>query len=145
MLNVIGYFLLDKWLWSVTWGWNQIILGLILMWMSLVFFGRKGSVAALILTISSFLFAFVVYSALIVGIFIYLFEWKFVALTEEYVVLNVLSASVWLGIIYSILQGIFFFILSKWYRLVLLRIFFITIFSNISSALLAAFIINVSA
>ncbi len=145
MLNVIGDFLLDKWLWSVTWGWHQIILCLILMWMSLVFFGRKGSVAALILTISSFLFAFVVYSALIVGIFIYLFEWKFVALTEEYVVLNVLSASIWLGIIYSILQGIFFFILSKWYRLVLLRIFLITIFSNISSALLATFIINVAA
>ncbi len=144
MLNVIGDFLLDKWLWSVTWGWNQIILCLILMWMSLVFFGRKGSVAALILTISSFLFAFVVYSALIVGIFIYLFEWKFVALTEEYVVLNVLSVSVWLGIIYSILQGIFFLILSKLYRLALLRILLITIFSNISSALIATFIINVS-
>ncbi len=145
MLNVIGDFLLDKWLWSVTWGWNQIILGLILMWMSLVFFGRKISVAALILTISAFLFAFVVYSVLIVGIFIYLFEWKFVSLTEEYVVLNVLSASVWLGMIYSSLQGIFFFILSKWYRLVLMRIFLIIIFSNISSALLATFIINVSA
>lgn len=145
MLNVIGDFLFDKWLWSVTWGWNQIILGLILMWMSLVFFGRKRSVAALILTISAFLFAFVVYSVLIVGIFIYLFEWKFVALTEEYVVLNVLSASVCLGMIYSSLQGIFFFILSKWYRLVFLRIFLITIFSNIISALFATFIINVSA
>ena len=137
-------FLLDKWLWSVTWGWNQIILGLIFMWMSLVFFDRKGSAAAFLLTISAFLFAFVVYSALIIGIFIYLFEWKFVAATAEYVPLNMLGASVWLGIIYSILQSMFFFVLSKWYRLVLPRILLITIFSNISSALLATFFINVA-
>ncbi len=144
MLKLLGDFLLDEWLWNMTWGWHQIVLSLIFMWMLLVFIGWMRSIPALLLTITSYLFAYLVFSGFVVGTVIYFFEWKYITQATEYVPLNVMSASIWLGVIYSMLQGSFFFIVNKWYRLALVRVLLITVMSNIGAALLAAFFINVA-
>ncbi len=143
MFAIVGDFLLDKWLWSITWGWYQILLAPIFMWMLMVLIGWMKGVSALVLTVTSYVFTFVIYSAFIVCLFVYFFEWEYVSHSTGYVPLNPLRASLGLAIVYSIIQSCFFCLVNRWYRLALIRILLITVMSNIGAALLATFFTNV--
>ena len=50
------------WLWDMTWGWYQVSLAFIFMWIFIVFMGRMKSGPALLLILSSYVVSFAVYS-----------------------------------------------------------------------------------
>ncbi len=144
IITIFGDFLLDTWLWNMTWGWNQLSLAFVFMWILVVFIGRLKSVPALILTISSYCFAFVSFSIVVIGVVIYFFQWEYVAKTTDFTPINVLHASISLAVVYTILQSIFYFAINRWYNIAHPWVFIVIITSNAIAAALAIFFIQFS-
>jgi len=142
ILNRVINFILDMWLWNMTWGWYQVSLACIFMWIFIVFMGRMKGSTALLLTLGSYVAAFSVYSLFVVGVLMYWLQWKWVVdSVSAYMPTNVLVVSLYLSAIYTFLQSIFFIILKKKYFIVLSTIFVVTIASNSLAALLATYFI----
>jgi len=130
------------WLWNMTWGWYQVSLAFIFMWILIVFMGYMKSGTALLFILGSYVTAFSVYSLFVIGILMYWLQWELVIDTvSTYVPTNVLLSSLYLGAIYTFLQSIFFVILKEKYCIVLPMIFVIIIASNTFAALLATYFI----
>ncbi len=144
-MNLIKYvmnFLLDMWLWNMTWGWYQVSLSFIFMWIFVVFMGRMKSGQALLLILSSYVTTFILYSCFIVGILIYWLQWEWtVDLMVSYIPVNVLAASLHLGAIYTVCQTLFFLLLKEKYCIIFPTIFLVTLLSNSLGALLATYFI----
>ncbi len=142
LLKPVIDFILDMWLWNMTWGWYQVSLAFIFMWIFIVFMGRMKSGTALLLILGSYVAAFSVYSLFVVGVLMYWLQWEWVVDTASaYVPINVLIASLYLGAIYTFLQSLFFIMLKKKYCIMLPMIFIVTIVSNSLAALLATYFI----
>ncbi len=135
-------FILDMWLWNMTWGWYQVSLALIFMWIFIVFMGRMKSGPALLLILGSYVAAFAVYSLFVIGVLIYWLQWEWVVDSiTAYVPVNVLVASFYLGAIYTFLQSLFFVMLKEKYCIVFPMIFIVIAVSNGLGALLATYFI----
>ena len=142
LLKPVIDFILDMWLWNMTWGWYQVSLAFIFMWIFIVFMGRMKSGTALLLILGSYVAAFSVYSLFVVGVLMYWLQWEWVVDTASaYVPTNVLIASLYLSAIYTFLQSLFFIMLKKKYCIMLPMIFIVTIVSNNLAALLATYFI----
>lgn len=138
MVHTIGDFLFDTWIWNLTWGWNQVILSLVIMWMLAVFVGRYKSVPALLMTVSSYFFSFILFSAFVIFVVIYLFKWKYVSQTSGYVPINVWAATFSLAAIYSFFQSIFYLLICRWTHMKESWLFIITIIANCIGAIFAS-------
>ena len=135
-------FILDMWLWNMTWGWYQVSLAFIFMWIFIVFMGRMKSGPALLLILGSYVAAFAVYSLFVIGVLMYWLQWEWVVDSiTTYVPINVLVASLYLGAIYTFLQSLFFVMLKEKYCIVFPMIFIVTVVSNSLGALLATYFI----
>ncbi|MGB8366941.1 MAG: hypothetical protein WCD44_01150 [Candidatus Babeliales bacterium] len=142
LLQSIANFILDMWLWNMTWGWYQVSLAFIFMWIFIVFMGRMKSGQALLLILSSYVVSFAVYSFFVIGVLIYWLQWEWAADSiAAYIPVNVLVASFYLGAIYTALQTLFFVMIKEKYCIVFPMIFFVTIASNSLGALLATYFI----
>ncbi len=135
-------FFVDELLWMLSWGWYQLIFGIIFMWSLHMMIRRMKTVSALVLTISSYAFSMFVYVMCVAGIFINYFQWEFIAERTPQVY-NPLYASFFLGLIYSFLQLLFYFLLSFWRNTPVVRLFIISLLSNIAAALIASCFIKV--
>jgi len=142
LLRSVVNFSLDMWLWNMTWGWYQVSLAFIFMWIFIVFMGRMKSGPALLLILSSYVVSFAVYSLFIIGVLIYWLQWEWVVdSVNVYVPINVLVASLYLGALYTALQTLFFVMLKEKYCIVFPMIFIVTAASNSLGALLATYFI----
>ena len=140
MITHIIDFLVNELLWSLTWGKFQISLSFIVSWMLFVFIGKLRTLPAIILTVTSYLFAILVYTAFVAVLFVNFFKWRYVE-GGGYVV-TPLYASVSLGVIYALLQGLFYLIVSYRYRFSVIQFFSLSLVSNILSALIASYFIH---
>lgn len=140
MITRIIDFLINELLWSLTWGKFQVSLSFILSWMLFVFIGKLRTLPAIVVTITSYLFAILTYTAFVAMLFVNFFKWRYIE-GGSYVASPV-HASLSLGIIYSVLQGLFYLIISKRYRFSALLFFFLSLVSNIVSALIASYFIQ---
>jgi len=142
ILKPIIDFILGTWLWNMTWGWYQVSLAFIFMWIFVAFMGRMKNGTAFLLILSSYVASFSVYSFFVVGVLMYWLQWEWVVdKTSVYVPTNVLIASLCLGAIYTLLQSIFFVILREKYYILFPTIFIVTIVSNGLAALLSTYFI----
>jgi len=142
ILKPVINFILDMWLWNMTWGWYQVSLAFVFMWIFILFMGRMKSGTALLLILGSYAAAFSVYSLFVVGVLIYWLQWEWVADTvSAYAPTNILIASLYLAALYTFLQSLFFVILKEKYCIVFSMIFIVTVLSNSFAALLATYFI----
>jgi len=142
ILKPVIDFILDIWLWNMTWGWYQVSLAFIFMWIFIVFMGRMKSGTALLLILGSYVAAFSVYSLFVVGFLMYWLQWEWVPDTvSAHVPTNVLIASLYLAALYTFLQSLFFVMLKEKYCIMFPMIFIVTVASNSLAALLATYFI----
>lgn len=128
-------FLRDEWLWSMTWGWYQISLGLLFTWILLMYHSRMKSLPALILTVTSYWSAFVIYTLFIIVGLSQLIKTEHMPVQ----VVNNLTISLGLAFIFTLIQAFFFKIINRWYRLKLTRVIWVTLLGNIFAALTATY------
>jgi len=131
-----AYFLLSEWLWNVSWGWYHIPVNVVLLYLFFMWAARLKSMPSLLLCFSSHLFAFGLYSLIVVGGLIYGMHLEYTpqAMQTAYDT-GVLEAAIGLAIIYAVLQGFFFFVIKKRYKLRIRPILTATLLSNLLSAL----------
>jgi hypothetical protein len=135
-------FCIDELLWMLSWGWYQLALGICFMWFLYIFIGRMKIIPALILTLGAYAFAIVVYFSFVAGLFVNYLQWRFVAGGVPHV-FGPLYASLFLGLIYSVLQLLFYCIISYWRNVFVARLFVFSLLSNIAAALVASCFIKV--
>src|SRR5438477_5897770 len=111
MLMKCVTFFVDELLWMMTWGWYQLALGLIITWFMFILMGRMRLMHALFLTVGSYAFAIVVYFGFVTCLLINFFQWKFLGGGVPNVY-NPLDASLLLGGILSVMQGLFYCIIN---------------------------------
>lgn len=136
-------FFIDELLWMITWGWYQIALGLIITWFMFILMGRMRLFPALFLTIGSYACAIVTYFGFVSCLLINFFQWKFIGggLPNVY---NALDASLMLGGILSLLQGLFYCIINNFRPFFITHFFVLSLISNLLAALCASFFIKLS-
>ena len=133
IFSAIGNFLLSEWLWNVTRDWYHIPIAIILLFIAFCTVLSMRKMPALMLAISSQVYAFVVFSLFVISVFLYLFDFPY----ENTWVPHYLPASFYLGLIYSCLQYTFYLIVHQWYPLRITSITILTFICNALAAFLA--------
>lgn len=133
--------LIDEMLWILTWGWYQLILSILITWILFVCVGRIKTLKALVITTTSYVCAITVYFLIVAGLFIAYFQWKFVPGNSPSV-LNAPAASFTLGLIYSVLQTIFFYSIDKWNRFSYARLSLLALVSNMTAAFISSLFVS---
>lgn len=136
-------FFVDELLWMMTWGWYQLTLGLVFSWFIFILMGRMRFLHALVLTVSSYAFAIVTYFGFVSCLLINFFQWKFIGGSAPNVY-NALDASLILGGILSVFQGLFYCIINYWRPFFITHFFVLSLVSNLLAALCASFFIKLS-
>lgn len=143
MTRIVGI-LIDELLWILTWGWWQLCASISFTWMVFVFAGRIKSIRALLLTIASYSFALITYCLIVASLFISYFKWKFIP-GNATSVLNPSTAACLLGIIYTFLQMIFFYIIKKgWKHILVPRLTLLSFVSNMTAAFFSSLFVSFS-
>jgi hypothetical protein len=136
-------FFVDELLWMMTWGWYQLALALVFSWFMFILMGRMRLLNALFLTVGSYAFAIVTYFGFVSCLLINFFQWKFIGGGVPNVY-NPLDASLILGGILSVLQGLFYFIINYWRPFFFTHFFVLSLASNLLAALCASFFIRIN-
>lgn len=136
-------FFVDELLWMVSWGWYQLSFGLVITWFMFILMGRMRFLPALLLTAGSYAFAIVTYFGFVSLLLINFFQWKFVGGGVPNVY-NPLDASLILGGILSILQGLFYMIINYWRPFFVTHFFILSLISNLVAAGCASLLIRVT-
>lgn len=128
MLNTVGDLLLSEWLWSMTFAWSYVFVVFLTSW----FFLRhmmgfslfRAGVLSLVLNIVSF----VVYSVVVVGLFMHGLQWWYVP--QEYQAAGPFLANSYLAGIYFCLHGLFFCGVYRFTGLPISRLLLVALLSN---------------
>lgn len=133
-LHTINSFFLSEWLWSMTFGIYQIPLAIFFM----VFFIRYGAqmrwMPALLLALLANLFSFIVYTMLVVVLLIFIARHEFYPEELHQVPNFGYAVGAYVGLIYTLLQTIFFSIMQRKHSIALWRIILISLLSNLLAA-----------
>jgi len=128
VFNMIGNFILSEWIWSVTWGIYHIPCNIIIMIILLKFFLRLNMVAAVFLSIGAQLFSVAALTIVTIGTMLVLGKGGG---PETYAnTPTPIHAFVCLGLIYAILQSIFFVFIAQRQAMHLSWLVAITFISN---------------
>jgi hypothetical protein len=136
-------FLIDELLWMLAWGWCQLGFSIFLTLFSFIFFTPLKIHLAILLTLISYAFAVGAYFILVAGLFIYYFKISFIA-GDTPNVYNPLCASLFLALIYSILQLFFYYSVGLWYKRSFLYFFLLSCICNMIAALLGSLCIKIT-
>lgn len=130
-------FLLAEWLWNVTWGWYHIPVNVFVMLFLLKFFGHMRIMPAVLFSVFSQLFSFVLFSAIVIAGPMYLFGLTFTpydCYAQE--VAHPIFSCLFLGLIYFVFHAFFFFLVSFYFKTNLRLIILISFVANMVTALL---------
>lgn len=142
LINCAGM-CVNELLWMLSWGWHQLVLGIIFSWLLYVFVGKMRMIPALVLVLGAYGFAVFVYFSFVVGVVINYFQWQFVEQGVPYVY-GTVYASLLLGAIYTFLQSIFFAIISYCRPFAVFMFFAFSCVANSIAALLASCFIKIT-
>ena len=124
-----GRFLITEWLWSVTLGSYHIVINTLLLIVLFLFVAKLRMIPAVLLSVSSHLFAlgsFTFFAYFVLGNLLGVAFDQ----TKQVAVVHPLVVSFLLGVIYTGLQALFFKFINNWYRLPLQKIYYLTFASN---------------
>jgi len=135
MVTRMGNFLIDQWLWNITWDWYHIPLSMLLMIVFFRFFLRMDIVASVVIALSATVAASITFSLFVVGVLITLFNYTYQAILQSAaMVADPLHACIYVGIIYTIIQAIFFVILNRYYKVHYIKMIVACFVANMLSA-----------
>lgn len=132
----IADFLLAQWFWGMTWGFYQIPLTIIIMTLLLKRSLKWGFLQAGLLALLVNLAAVATFTLGVIGIINLMQGPGHELRPQEFGVLSAFNASMLLGLKYAILDIIFFYILSFYFKFGMYRMASIALASNGISALL---------
>ena len=130
-------FLLAEWLWNVTWGWYHIPVNVFIMLFFLKFFGRMRIMPAVLFSVFSQIFSFLLFSFVVVVGPMYILDLKFVSYdcyAQE--VTHPIFSCLFLGVIYFGFHSLFFFLINIYFKINLRLVILISFVANIITALL---------
>ena len=144
MREKIVSFFVNELLWILSWGWHQLIFGIIFTFFLLMFVSGMRFLRTLFLVVSSYTFA--------IGIYLFFVAWFCVDSTENNLLFSQISsvytplqASIALAFIYSILQGLFYFLVNyTLFKMRFIRFFIMTFLGNILAAFFSSFFIKLT-
>ena len=144
LLIFLYEFLLSSWLFSMTYDWFHLILNTFVLCVFLFFFSRVSLSRSILLSFSAHFFAFMLFTILAIGLFIYhiAIESMPSELTEVAATKDLLASSLQVGFIYTLLQGLFVAILHIGSELSVRKLLLAVLLSNLTSALLSYFCIT---
>lgn len=137
MLSSISYFLLSQWLWNITWGIYHIPLNIFFMYVLLCITHHAPRLHLFLLTFSANIFSFIVYSAFVVGVLIFgcgiqYFPHQCPVMSS----ITRLQASLFMGVIYSIIQSGFFLFVPRKYSIYWVHALGFAILSNLLAGMM---------
>jgi len=136
-IKAIEFFLLNSWLWSMTWGFYHIPVNILVMILLLKFVARMNIIPSILIAFFAKVFSTVLYTLIILFlVFVVKLQFIFPVNYPSYIKVNSLLACISLATIYSVLQIFFFWVLSKFYMLNIGFMTMIAFVSNVISALL---------
>lgn len=137
LLNDIGNFLLSEWLWNMTFAWSYLLFAVCVTCLFLRCVMSLSLFRSMMLSLLVNGFSFVLYSAIVVGVFIHGLQWWYVP--QEYEVpAGPLLATYYLALIYGLLHCLLFYLVHRYYGYAWWRLCAIAIISNSFAALLSA-------
>lgn len=135
VLYSFAQFLISEWLWSFTFAFYHPLINILIMIVLLVWLAQQRIIPAVLCAVSSQLCAILLFAALV-----HLFLDVTLGISFEgygqMVMIHPLAACFLLGMMYTGLQILFFYILTFFYRLPLSQFSFIVLLSNTISALI---------
>lgn len=135
MFTRVGNFFIDQWLWNITWDWYHIPITIFFMVLFFRFFLRINSIAAVLIALSSIGTALIVYTGFVVGVLMYIGKFAYQeSLQGQSMVADPLHACVYVGLIYTVLQSIFFIVLHRYYPINRLKMIGVTAIANMLAA-----------
>ncbi len=110
LFKMLGDFILSAWIWQFTADWFHPVITGIVMFFIMRWVMRRPRMQAILISICAQLFALGLLSLIAVGILVQIFNWEFAAITPEEGITRIgaFMPSIGLGIIYAILQSLFF-------------------------------------
>ena len=144
LLIFLYEFLLSSWLFSMTYDWFHLILNTFVLCVFLSLIARVSLSRSILLSFSAHFFAFMLFTILAIGLFIYhiAIESMPSELTEVAATKDLLASSLQVGFIYTLLQGLFVAILHIGSALSVRKLLLAVLLSNLTSALLSYFCIT---
>ena len=142
ILHMLGDFLLSAWLWNVTFDWfHPFFTGIILFLMFRVIM-RKKRIKSFLVSFGAQLTAFVILNLIVVYGLMGALHWQYELIYERYPILNELSASLSVGIVYAIFQSLYFVFGKALWEFNLFAYLIMTWISNGIGMLLSYFFIR---
>ncbi len=140
----IGDFLLSTWLWHITFDWFHPIVTGIVMFCLLRFVMRRPRVPSFVMSSGLQLSTFGVFSGNIIFILIRWLGWHYQGLNAEEAMymLNPLVPSLWVGLVYALIQSLFLLIGRCLRRFNLQSFLVLTWVSNSIGAMISYMLIN---
>lgn len=131
----IANFILGEWLWNVTWGLYHLPICFLLMCLMFNWLLRWSIVPSVLFAFGAHVYAFVLYTGFTVGVLMYLFGMSYDPMVKPQLgAVNLWHASLYLGIIYAVLQTTFFMLVHVWYKLALVPTILAVIACNLATA-----------
>ena len=135
MFTEIGNFLIDQWLWNVTWDWYHIPISIFFMTILFKCFLRINIISSVLIALSSTIASFMAYTLFVVGVLMYVFKFNYnQAVQGQEIIADPLHACLYVAIIYTVLQAIFFIALNHYYPVPRLKMILVAAVANALTA-----------
>ncbi|MCL5876163.1 MAG: hypothetical protein M1114_06870 [Candidatus Dependentiae bacterium] len=135
MLSVIADFFLSEWLWSITWGLYHIPVNIFIMFLLTKLTVHYSTRATLLLSLLANIFGLIAFTILVGSIIVFVIGLNYLpaesAYSGDY---SSFAASLFLGIVYALLQSLFFYLVSKQYTIQVWHMISIALLSNVMAA-----------
>ncbi len=129
-LIVLSQLFISEWIWGLTWGLYHNVINILFMLSLLKLFLGIPIVSAVLIAFSAQLAAFMLFNLFVISILILGFGIEFDVLQGWSYVPDQFYAIFFLGLIFVLLQGLFFFVFNSYLKLRLSLVFVIIIISN---------------
>jgi len=130
VLTLLSQLFISEWIWGLTWGFYHNIINILFMILFMKFFLRTSIVSAVLIACSAQLAAFMFFNVFVISILILGFGIEYDVVKGWTYIPNQFYASFFLGLIFALIQSLFFFIFNKYLKLQLSWVFVIVIISN---------------
>jgi len=141
-ISAVGYFFLNTWLWSMTWGFYHIPINIFVMLLLLKFVGKFSIIPSILMSFFSKVFSSALFTLIVVFLVFVIHLQLQVDMSNQSI--NVLLACICLGTVYAVFQMLFFVILNRFYTLNMRIVMLISVVSNVLSALLVYKFLDIS-
>lgn len=119
-------FIINEWQWSITWGWYQLALGLLCSTTIFMTMRKTKSLPAIILVITSYWSAFVVYLVLMLCSSMYMIN----VMHKPVLIISDAVVSLCLALFFTLLQTFFLRLVHEWYRVQFQCVLWVTLAGN---------------